>query len=531
MSAAAENTAQTHAMGVREYLQRHLPKLRGDVTKGVPKRHPENGPLPTKKDAWLTNDHGGEWRYTIVGGLLAFEFIRPITWGQTREAFRAYGSKEMSHKYADSRAIVGKCAVLTRTSKMGCYSWNMPAGPMSKGGTCPGSTLAYRLWKKKPDKKGAGGEVLVEADEDQVAKAIREMRAHNKQLREAVPGSVAEARQRFICNGCYALKGAYGNPSVITVMEWRKQWRDWALRTGEFADVMVEAIRLARERSKDIKPQTPEEISVMTHPNYFRIHDSGDMDSEEYLLAWFDVCRKLPYVNFWAPTRVWADAGEPGRDAMMDVLKKYAKHLPPNLAMRPSGLFFDGGYPVISYLSAGATSTLIEVHPARGGLKVSIPAVADDAWGCPAYMPTVIGGGALPSKKGKKKAEDTLASEETLGEDDRLENPVRQTYSMFPKLDDAARLNPEAVFYAALVDADGNWVIDPHTGQPVKATKKNMLIYGTTKTEMSQAFQTSGCCTLARDHKGARECRVCWNVSSDKRDRQAKSLPIVYGKH
>lgn len=522
MTKKAEGTAQTHATEVRQYLQQYLPDLQGGPTPGVPTEHPESGSIPTNRAEWLKFMHPGErrWRYKRIAGLLGFEFEWPVLWDEARSAFREYGSS-VQENIPGTQAIVGRCAVLTRTSKMGCYSWNMPAGPMSRGGTCPGSTMGYRLWEEKPGKDSAG-KVLAQASMAQVKKAIEAAKKRNEDLRSAVPGTVEQARMRFICNGCYALKGAYGNPSIILVMEWRKRWRDWALEQGEFVDVMVEAIRMAREKSKKFKPETPEELAVRTHPNFFRIHDSGDFDSEPYLEAWLEICRKLPYVHFWAPTRVWADAGEPGRKAMSAVLEKHAKHIPSNLAIRPSGLFFDGPYPEFKTLAGGATSTEVLVKTERAGLRVSIPAVADDAWGCPAYLPSAIGGGALPKRPGKKGDDDEVA---------RLANPVVQRLGMFPQLDEASGLPPDAVFYDALVDKQGRFIIDPHTGQPVTATKDHMEEYSTTRTAKSQAFQTSGACSLARDHHGAAECRVCWGVSEDRPDAKAKRLPIVYGKH
>src|SRR6516162_9609523 len=37
----------------------------------------------------------------------------------------------------------------------------------------------------------------------------------------------------------------------------------------------------------------------------FRIHDSGDFFSAAYANAWYEVCRQLPDIRFWAPTRAW----------------------------------------------------------------------------------------------------------------------------------------------------------------------------------------------------------------------------------
>ena len=81
--------------------------------------------------------------------------------------------------------------MLVETSKMGCYSFNLPAGPNHLGGTCPASALGFMYSTRN------------------------EIEAAQKALRD--PSTLIDPLS-FICNGCYALKGQYGAPSNIFYM-------------------------------------------------------------------------------------------------------------------------------------------------------------------------------------------------------------------------------------------------------------------------------------------------------------------------
>lgn len=95
------------------------------------------------------------------------------------------------------------------------------------------------------------------------------------QLRN-VPGSV--------CSGCYALT------------DWYRSWRPLlkgharrfeGLQHPQWADAMVRMIS-----------------SACTPPdNYFRWHDSGDLQGTWHLAKIAEVCRRTPEVRHWLPTR------------------------------------------------------------------------------------------------------------------------------------------------------------------------------------------------------------------------------------
>jgi hypothetical protein len=136
-----------------------------------------------------------------------------------------------------------------------------------------------------------------------------------------------------ICAKCYATKGFYKMFARKTQLA-RFNWvRQFALNGnyGEFANIMIGEIRKATRKNK-----------------FFRVHDSGDMFSRDYAIAWLTICAALPEVKFWIPTRSYQSP------AILAILQAIAAL--PNVAVRPSALHFGSPAPQITGLNAGSTS-------------------------------------------------------------------------------------------------------------------------------------------------------------------------------
>jgi hypothetical protein len=603
MAAKAENTAQPHVLVTRKEIEKLLPDPMSTLNLVVPPAGDEQGwaSLLAEMRRVPEKDFGADWRLTDKTsggvGLMGWQFSRPVytadvdlamytamkgagytartsklveSWekGVANMKGDEVGVNPKGHK--DTDIVLGRASMLTNTSKMGCYSWNLPAGPTKYKGTCPGAAMLF-------DTSGLG---LLGKDPLANLKRLAAVRRHTAIADEAfiasIPKTQTEAVRRFICNGCYALKGQYGNPSNIVNMGWKKKWlQGYALPTGQFVSIMVQAITMASRKTAydQQRATTPELRAAIPHPAYFRIHDAGDFWSNEYMAAWFEVCERLPHMHFWAPTRIWTAAGTAGWLERMIAQGK----LPKNLCLRPSGLFFDAPEPQIPGLDGGTSSNTITFNTKTGRIRLNISDTGEGTWGCPAYLPEVIGGGAgVQVKTAKQMLEDKgklhfekfniegkqNAYKMTVkpygkrtrtykGKDiDELErkidrlirklpkaNPVsnepeQQAYAMYPKIDDATLERKDLVFYDALYDPQGqHFIVDPKTGRPMKANKTTLRQHKGAIVMKAQAYQAAGACPVARDPYHAAECRVCWGTSQDKRRAAMKRLPVVYGKH
>lgn len=339
------------------------------------------------------------------------------------------------------KLMFSSISLFTRTSKMGCFSFNLPAGPPELHGTCPSSTLAFATYTPR--------KMLSRYD-----------RRTDRQLLDPAA---------FICNGCYALKGQYGVESSIVTMQVRyalvrallgmsspvkvlmlnpvlskevlrgrsiEEASKYVLkqRLGEkpksFADVIVDALdwtivkldaargrrekkepfrhserdyrraeKLLQPKKKGAEPVEgePERVVLQRYawqlpdPRYFRIHDAGDFWSPKYLDQWLEVCRRQPDIQFWAPTRVWA--------VKSMLPPEVLRRIPDNMTVRPSSLHFRQPPPTGWKIHAVKLPRV--ARGSRGGglaagsgstFGTRLPA---HSWPCPAYLHYSVGGGAL----------------------------------------------------------------------------------------------------------------------------------------
>jgi hypothetical protein len=121
-----------------------------------------------------------------------------------------------------------------------------------------------------------------------------------------VPGSV--------CADCYALKGRYVFPNVQQAQERRFQSLTHPL--------WVQAMAWTLNKLKC---------------DYFRWHDSGDLQGMWHLVNIVEVARLCPNTKFWLPTR---------ENALVSRYLNTVGEFPENLVVRVSGAMIDGYAPI-----------------------------------------------------------------------------------------------------------------------------------------------------------------------------------------
>lgn len=201
-------------------------------------------------------------------------------------------------------------ALLTKPSKMPGYSWSLPAGNARNGqpkGKCPGAVFG--------------------------------------------PGS--------ICGSCYANPesqvthkdgstarrgGSYGYPVVRAAQDARADWVTACLMSKEgreeWTSIMAAAIVWATRTGNGAARGQSRRIA------FFRWHDAGDVFNPNYGRMVQAVCAAVPDVRFWLPTRSWHSLPR-----ILPVLQDI--NALPNVAVRPSALFFHQDPPRVAGLSAG----------------------------------------------------------------------------------------------------------------------------------------------------------------------------------
>lgn len=126
-------------------------------------------------------------------------------------------------------------------------------------------------------------------------------------------GAVLATVRGSVCSKCYAMKGHYRNKTVEAAHSKRLN----SLTHPLWVDAMVFMIQHRR-------------------CDYFRWHDSGDIQSLEHLEKIADVCWATPSTKHWLPTREQGYVNE--------YLKKHLD-FPENLCVRVSATMIDGPAP------------------------------------------------------------------------------------------------------------------------------------------------------------------------------------------
>lgn len=239
---------------------------------------------------WITQS-GIQYRLAQRGKDLGFEISEPFRNTQ----FQWLLDKSQKQSFY---ILIGEAG------KMGCPTWDLPAGSPVLGGACPAATAGQSTVPIQIRKKA----------EPAVGEPIR----------------LAEA----ICQICYAEGGNYSTFTMQLGELLRFWWTQQLLDEGrdeEWISTMVEAIQRSPfpiERVLD--PRTGRPVLPM------RVHSSGDFYSQRYAKAWIEIANRVPDVLFWAPTRTWAAGG------WVDFWREnMAKATHKNLVIRPSAYHTD----------------------------------------------------------------------------------------------------------------------------------------------------------------------------------------------
>lgn len=135
--------------------------------------------------------------------------------------------------------------------------------------------------------------------------------------KRCITGMKLRKVKNSVCSVCYAMKGNYSFPCVQNAMERRYA----SLSRPEWVGAMTIA------------------IGHYDNCGYFRFSDSGDIQSLEHLENIVQICKNLPKIKFWLPTREYGFLGE--------YVRKH-KTFPKNLTVRLSSYMLEGPPPPLA---------------------------------------------------------------------------------------------------------------------------------------------------------------------------------------
>ena len=127
-------------------------------------------------------------------------------------------------------------------------------------------------------------------------------------------GSLLQKLRGTVCGRCYALRGRYLFPVVRNAMQRRLA----SLTHPRWVEAITTLIRRSGHR-------------------YFRWHDSGDIQNLQHFENIIAVCRNLPSVKFWLPTREYQT---------VEAYRRMGGQIPGNLCIRYSAHLVDGPPPL-----------------------------------------------------------------------------------------------------------------------------------------------------------------------------------------
>lgn len=270
--------------------------------------------------------------------------------------------------------------ILGWTTKMGAPSFSLPAGAAAMGGACPGATAGQSLVPLRIRQPAA----------EKVIRVLNDARGENPRIDKV-------SITKTVCEFCYAEGGQYATSGVQNAQLMRFAWATRAVKrpghvqgVTEFYSVMLDAIDHA-----DF--ELGEEPAQYRGQRFFRIHDSGDFFSLDYLREWKKITLYYHHkvggddltfnadgsvksygkghpnpIWFWAPSRIWA-IGPSHVAAVREINGSY----PDNFSIRPSAYHINQHGPFLGGWAAPSTVYDHESKPEGDGRAYH--------WDCQAY--------------------------------------------------------------------------------------------------------------------------------------------------
>lgn len=268
---------------------------------------------------------------------------------------------------------IGVASILANVSKLGCPSFSLPAGSNNFFGSCPGAVHGMTIESSK---------VLRDVGpKDAIAAAVGSPPAREDSLERWYAGAV--------CQHCYATRSNYGYFSKQVLSLAVYSWTRKAVADGTFVPFMIEAIeRSPFHQGGQVDPglarHLKQRLQGTGYQRVFRLHDSGDFFSPQYVEAWKQIADHFmpgkgsgtPTI-FWAPTRLWA-AGSNRK--WLNVFGPAGDLRTNNVVIRPSGYHVNERAPLpIVGETKGST-----VHDVGGAVEAQMMEAKVFDYVCPA---------------------------------------------------------------------------------------------------------------------------------------------------
>jgi hypothetical protein len=148
-----------------------------------------------------------------------------------------------------------------------------------------------------------------------------------------------------ICGGCYAMINRYNIPNVLTAQWVRYLWLKERISKREIPEAVYEMTTA---------------IKIHTNNNYFRFFDSGDFFHQDMIKICYHICKLLPEIKFWFPTRIWYTDNKTWQLWLHNLAALK------NVSVRPSAIKFNDKPPRIIGLNKGTTVILSKKDKPKG---------------------------------------------------------------------------------------------------------------------------------------------------------------------